>query len=108
MMSSDLNLFYKPLQPCNFSLYCSYFYSEKGFIIVCIEYKDELYSFFKRRGIDLFKSYPYLKDGDKCCICIYKWVDAYHAGIAPKIVGESTSIEVLKHVPMEILKNYLI
>jgi uncharacterized protein (DUF2237 family) len=114
-MDIDLNLYYKALQPCNYddNVKCIYYFTESGTNIVCIIVTNEFLNFSKKRGYDLNKFYfdnnnKIIKEGDRCCLCIYKWVEAYNAGMAPQIVPESTSIEILKHVPIEILKNYII
>lgn len=112
-MNTDLNIFYKPLQSCKGTSYdtstdyCKYYVTTSGTFIVCVKLTNEFINYSKKRGCDLTLKNN-ITEGDYICVCVYKWIDAYHAGIAPKIVGESTPVEMLKYVPMEILKNYII
>jgi uncharacterized protein (DUF2237 family) len=47
-----------------------------------------------------------LKPGDSWCLCAGRWLEAYEAGIAPKVILTSTHQEALKIVPLEhLLEN---
>jgi uncharacterized protein (DUF2237 family) len=47
--------------------------------------------------------FPGLKPGNKWCLCVYRWLQAYQDGVAPPIIFESTNANVLKIVPLRIL-----
>ncbi len=78
---------------------------------VCVEMTTEFLAFSKSRGNDLSTprpeySFPGLKAGDRWCLCFARWVEAYHAGIAPKLVLEATHESVAEELPMELLLEY--
>ena len=47
-----------------------------------------------------------LKNGDKWCLCVSRWIEAYKAGYAPKIILESTNIKTLEYITFEELLDY--
>ena len=64
-----------------------------------------------RMGNDLTKDYPQynfkgLKDGDKWCLCVSRWIEAHNAGCAPKIILEATNLKTLDYVSFETLLEY--
>ena len=67
--------------------------------------------FSKKRGNDLTKDIPHynfkgLKDGDKWCLCVSRWIEAYKEGFAPKVLLESTHIKTLDYLSFEELLEY--
>ena len=52
--------------------------------------------------------FPGLKAGDRWCLCADRWVEAWEAGAAPKVVLQSTEESALNHAPLEILKKFAI
>ena len=67
--------------------------------------------FSKKMGNDLTKDYPEynfkgLKDGDKWCLCVSRWIEAHKAGCAPKIILEATNLKTLDYVSFETLLEY--
>ena len=71
---------------------------------------DEFLQFTKSKENDLITPipgrFPGLVEGDKWCLCALRWLEAYNAGKAPKIIAESTNSIVLKYTTKEILMNY--
>ena len=51
-------------------------------------------------------NFPGLKAGDKWCICIDRWLEAFEKSVAPKIILAATNKSVLDKVNMEILKRF--
>ncbi len=77
---------------------------------VCAIVTDEFLEQQAWLGNDLItpiKNFDFLglKNGDKWCLCASRWMQAYKAGIAPKVVLEATNMEALKVVPLEALKE---
>ena len=69
------------------------------------------FEIFKKRGNDLTTENPTynfkgLKNGDKWCLCVSRWIEAYKAGYAPKIILESTNIKTLEYITFEELLEY--
>jgi uncharacterized protein (DUF2237 family) len=82
-----------------------------GMHTVCAVMTDVFLEFSRSRGNDLSTPrpdlhFPGLKDGDRWCICLGRWIEAYQAGVAPKIRLEATHISVLEFVSMEILREF--
>ena len=47
-----------------------------------------------------------LVQGDCWCLCIYRWIESYRAGVAPPILLKSTDSSVLDYLPLSLLKKY--
>jgi len=72
---------------------------------------DKFLQFSLEKGNDLITpaaqyGFPGLKAGDRWCICLDRWIEAYEAGVAPDIVLESTHISVTEHLDFAVLKAY--
>ena len=81
---------------------------DRGTHTVCAKMTDEFLSFTKARGNDLSTpipdyDFPGLKAGDFWCLCALRWLEAYRAGLAPKVKLEATNEATLRIIPMEIL-----
>ena len=89
---------------------CSTGKSDIGTHIVCAIVDNEFLEFTKSKGNDLITpnlpSFPGLVAGDKWCLCILRWLEAYNAGKAPKIIPESTNEVALKYISKDILLQY--
>jgi uncharacterized protein (DUF2237 family) len=75
---------------------------------VCARVTDAFLAFSRSRGNDLSTPRPEfrfrgLKDGDRWCLCAARWLEAFHAGVAPPVVLEATHESVLAIVPMKAL-----
>jgi uncharacterized protein (DUF2237 family) len=85
--------------------------TDTGKHIVCAIVDDEFLQFTKSKGNDLITpipgSFPGLVAGDKWCLCILRWLEAYNAGKAPKIIPESTNSIALKYTTKDILTNFV-
>ena len=78
---------------------------------VCAIVTEEFLEFSKKMGNDLTKDYPQynfkgLKDGDKWCLCVTRWIEAYEAGCAPNVILEATNIKTLDYVSFEKLLEH--
>ena len=83
---------------------------DMGIHIVCAEMTAEFLAFSRERGNDLITpmphfNFPGLKPGDRWCLCVERWVEAYEAGVAPAVVLESTHVAALEFVSLEKLKE---
>lgn len=47
--------------------------------------------------------FPGLKAGDRWCVCLWRWIEALEAGVAPPVVLEATDQSVLDTVPYDLL-----
>ncbi|MDY0077176.1 MAG: DUF2237 domain-containing protein [Bacteroidales bacterium] len=84
---------------------------DQGLHTVCVVVTDDFLAFSKAEGNDLTTpipayNFPGLKAGDRWCICVKRWLDAYIAARAPKVVLEATHEKALDFVPLEELVRY--
>ena len=90
--------------------YCNTGPTDSGTHIVCAIVDDRFLQFTKSKGNDLITPHPPsfngLKAGDKWCLCILRWIEAYKADKAPKIIAESTHEMALKYISKDILMKY--
>lgn len=80
-----------------------------GLHLVCAEMTREFLEFSRERGNDLMTpapGFPGLKPGDKWCLCVERWKEAFVAGVAPPVDLEATHISALEFVTLEDLKRY--
>ncbi|MDA0990499.1 MAG: DUF2237 domain-containing protein [Verrucomicrobia bacterium] len=78
---------------------------------VCAEMTDEFLAFSKEAGNDLTTphpeiGFPGLKAGDRWCLCMDRWIEAFQHGKAPRMILESTHASVLEFIPMKMLLKY--
>lgn len=90
--------------------YCNTGYNDRGTHVVCAIMTQEFLDFTKACGNDLCTpapqyNFPGLKPGDKWCLCVSRWKQAYQAGKAPLVVLESTHRKALDIVTMEQLEE---
>jgi len=84
---------------------------DHGMHTVCVSVTDEFLKFSKAVGNDLSTpipeyDFPGLKEGDKWCLCISRWIQAKEAAMAPKVSLEATHISVLEFINLEELKEF--
>jgi uncharacterized protein (DUF2237 family) len=91
--------------------FCSSGSDDSGTHVVCAVVDDNFLKFTKSKGNDLITpmqpSFPGLVAGDKWCLCILRWLEAYKAGKAPKIIPESTNELALEYISKDILMQYI-
>lgn len=84
---------------------------DPGMHTVCAQMTDEFLRFSQLMGNDLSTplpmfGFPGLKAGDRWCVCVSRWVEAFNANVAPPVDLEATHISVLEFVALEDLKNH--
>lgn len=82
---------------------------DQGMHTVCAVMTDEFLKFSVEAGNDLVTphpeyGFPGLKAGDKWCVCLGRWVEAYQAGAVAPVVLAATHISVLEFLSMGDLK----
>ncbi len=80
---------------------------------VCIVATEAFLAFSKARGNDLSTpipeyDFPGVQPGQRWCLCAARWVEAYHAGMAPQVVLNATNEATLDLIPLEALKRYAV
>lgn len=84
---------------------------DTGTHTVCAVLTKEFLEYSKAQGNDLTTpapqyGFPGLKPGDKWCLCALRWLEAYDANCAPKIIAEATSNATTNFINKEILLQY--
>ena len=81
---------------------------DRGRHVVCALVTDAFLTFSRSRGNDLSTprpefGFPGLVAGDRWCLCLERWVEAYEAGVAPRVVLAATHMDALTRVPLKVL-----
>lgn len=82
-----------------------------GMHTVCAEVTEDFLRFSKLKGNDLSTphpeyQFPGLKEGDRWCLCVLRWKEAFEAGMAPLVNLRATHISALEFLNLEDLKEY--
>jgi hypothetical protein len=89
---------------------CSTGSTDQGTHVVCAIMDDDFLQYTSSQGNDLITphppSFPGLVAGDKWCVCILRWIQAYNAGKAPKLIPESTNEFASTYISKDILLEY--
>jgi uncharacterized protein len=75
---------------------------------VCAVLTADFLQFSFTRGNDLITprqefAFPGLRPGDRWCLCVNRWREAWEAGCAPPVVLEATHEAALRSVTLEML-----
>ena len=78
---------------------------------VCAVMTEEFLHFSQEQGNDLITprlefQFPGLKPGDGWCLCALRWLEAYEAGVAPKVKLLATHERALTIIPLDVLKAH--
>ena len=119
MNKSQLNVFGKVLKTSSDDPLTGFFrdgccnssVNDKGEHTVCAIVSDKFLKFSLSKGNDLISpreefNFPGLMDGDRWCLCVDRWIEAYQNECAPRLVLEATNVDVLKKIDIEILKKF--
>jgi len=117
MIKDSLNVLGTSLVPCSYDPLTGYFRDgccntdehDRGNHVICAKVSQEFLDFSLRQGNDLITPRPEyrfqgLKAGDRWCLCALRWKQAFEAGVAPKVILESTHINALDYVTLEELQ----
>jgi uncharacterized protein len=118
MIKDSLNVLGTSLVPCSYDPLTGYFRDgccntdehDRGSHVICAKVSQEFLDFSLRQGNDLITPRPEyrfqgLKAGDRWCLCALRWKQAFEAGVAPKVILESTHINALEYVTLEELQS---
>ncbi len=91
--------------------YCRTGDDDTGRHTVCILATDEFLAYSKAVGNDLSTpmpqyAFPGVQDGDKWCLCMLRWREAFEAGMAPQVILEACHESVLKVIPLADLQQF--
>jgi uncharacterized protein (DUF2237 family) len=116
---SEKNVLGGELRACSYSPLTGYFrdgmcatQAHDGVAhLICVQVTQEFLDFSVRKGNDLVTPRPDLrfrglKRGDRWFLHVLRWVEAWEAGAAPRVILEATHENVLNYVPLSALKRY--
>lgn len=83
---------------------------DRGRHQLCARMTEEFLDYSKARGNDLVTprpefDFPGLEPGDRWCVCVARWIQAYEDDVAPPVYLEATSRAVLDDVSLDVLKS---
>lgn len=86
---------------------------DEGMHTVCAQMTEAFLQFSAARGNDLQTpmpqyQFPGLQEGDFWCLCLGRWVEAYRAGVAPKVKLAATHASVLEFIDLAVLQEYAV
>ncbi len=84
---------------------------DRGSHTVCAVMTDAFLNYSKSRGNDLSTprpeyGFPGLKTGDRWCLCVSRWREAYVANVAPEVFLGATHEAALNVVTLEALQSH--
>jgi uncharacterized protein (DUF2237 family) len=84
---------------------------DQGMHTVCVVMTAEFLTYTKAQGNDLSTprlefEFPGLKEGNRWCLCMGRWLEALEANCAPPIVLEATHASVAEYVDRDLLHSY--
>ncbi len=93
--------------------YCRTGANDYGLHIVCAEMTAEFLEFSRDRGNDLITpvpeyGFPGLNPGDRWCLCVKRWQEAFEAGCAPQVALESTHMSAIEFVSLKDLEDHAV
>lgn len=118
-MDESLNVLGEKLKPCAFDPITGFFRngccdtgpSDRGRHTICVRVTEEFLAYSRAQGNDLSTPRPEygfhgLRPGDRWCLCAARWKEAWHAGVAPRVILASTHVATLAIVPLEVLSEF--
>lgn len=84
---------------------------DAGLHVVCAEMTDAFLEFSASVGNDLSTPNPGfgfngLSAGDRWCLCASRWVEAFEAGAAPRVVLAATHMAMLEFASLDQLRAH--
>ena len=91
--------------------YCHTGPQDIGSHTVCVKVTQEFLGFSVQSGNDLVTphpefDFPGLKPGDRWCVCVARWREAFEAGAAPQVLLTATHERALEFVRLDQLKRH--
>jgi uncharacterized protein (DUF2237 family) len=84
---------------------------DRGMHTLCAVMTEDFLAFTRLRGNDLPTprpefGFPGIKPGDRWCLCVARWKEAWEGGSAPPVVMEATHASVLEFLDMDCLQTH--
>jgi uncharacterized protein (DUF2237 family) len=118
-LTAGRNVLGGPLRACSFDPVTGYFRDgccrtredDTGLHVVCARVTADFLAYSLQRGNDLSTPrpewrFPGLQPGQRWCLCANRWLEAWHAGMAPPVVLDSTHEKALEVIPLNVLQAH--
>ncbi len=118
-LTAGRNVLGGPLRACSFDPVTGYFRDgccrtredDTGLHVVCARVTADFLAYSLQRGNDLSTPrpewrFPGLEPGQRWCLCANRWLEAWHAGMAPPVVLDSTHEKALEVIPLNVLQAH--
>ena len=118
---SAMNVLGGPLATCSTAPMTGFFRDgccntgpgDRGLHFVCAVMTEEFLVFTQAVGNDLSTPrpeyrFPGLKPGDRWCLCVSRWKEAFDAGCAPKVNLDATHVSALEFVDLDDLRAHAV
>ena len=119
MSQNALNVLGEALVPCSYDPLTGYYRDgccntdehDRGSHVVCAKVTQAFLDFSLARGNDLVTPRPEhrfvgLQAGDRWCLCVERWKEALHAGVAPPVVLAACHQRALTYVTLDDLQAH--
>ena len=120
-MREDKNVLGGRLLPCSVSPRTGFYRDgccntgpeDVGMHVVCVQMTEPFLDFSREHGNDLSTpvpehDFPGLAPGDRWCVCVARWREAFDAGVAPPVVLTATHEETVAVVTLDALKRHAV
>jgi len=120
-MAKARNVLNGPLQTCGTDPMTGFYRNgccdtgagDVGIHVLCAEMTAEFLAFSVAHGNDLVTPVPHfgfpgLRPGDRWCLCVERWKEAYEAGVAPPVILEGTHMSALEFVSLDELREHAV
>ncbi|MEI7766512.1 MAG: DUF2237 domain-containing protein [Phycisphaerae bacterium] len=120
-MAQARNVLGQPMIPCSTQPLTGFYRDgccntgrdDQGLHLVCTVMSAAFLEFSRQHGNDLSTpvpeyGFPGLKPGDRWCLCVGRWKEAFDAGQAPAVILEATHISTLEFTDLEDLKAHAV
>ncbi len=121
MVIESKNVFGEKLEVCSTNPMTGFFRDgccntgpmDTGTHTVCAIMTEAFLTYTKSKGNDLSTPIPHyqfpgLKPGDRWCLCVNRWKEAFLDGVAPKVVLEATHEKALEFVRLDDLVSHAV
>jgi uncharacterized protein (DUF2237 family) len=115
-----LNVLGTELVPCSYDPLTGFYRDgccqtdelDHGTHVVCARVNAVFLAFSLHRGNDLVTPRPEyrfagLKPGDRWCLCVLRWKEAFESGVAPQVFLECTHAKALEYVTLAQLRAHV-
>lgn len=87
--------------------FCRSAEDDEGQHLLCAELSLDFLKFSMEAGNDLMTAradFPGLQPGDRWCLCVSRWYDAFRAGVAPPLDLQSSHVDALEGLPAGVIE----